>query len=239
MPTPRTPLGGERTRPPCCNPCAGECRPHLAGPLRAGHPGFELLDGLPAPIDYDFFVWKGVEPDHHPYGACYHDLAERRSTGLIEFLQARGVATVLVGGLATDYCVKTSVLQLRRAGFRVIVHLDACRGIAPETVDQARTRMIEAGAELAQTLADVNACWTPDMPPFSTAHRHRRPPSQQPGERVSRAAACEEPDMPPILHSLLDTDAYKLHMQQAVFHRYPDADVVAEFHSRNEEICCP
>ena len=53
-----------------------------------GTPGFELLDGLPAPIDYDFFVWKGVEPDLHPYGACYHDLAERRSTGLIEFLQA-------------------------------------------------------------------------------------------------------------------------------------------------------
>ena len=120
-----------------------------------GTPGFELLDGLPAPIDYDFFVWKGVEPDLHPYGACYHDLAERRSTGLIEFLQARGVTTVLVGGLATDYCVKTSVLQLLRAGFRVIVHLDACRGIAPETIDQARTRMIEAGAELAQTLADI------------------------------------------------------------------------------------
>ncbi|TFF81232.1 nicotinamidase [Aeromonas taiwanensis] len=117
--------------------------------------GFELLDGLPAPIDYDFFVWKGVEPDLHPYGACYHDLAERRSTGLVEFLQARGVSTVLVGGLATDYCVKTSVLQLLRAGFRVIVHLDACRGIAPETIAQARAQMIEAGAELAQTLADV------------------------------------------------------------------------------------
>ena len=45
--------------------------------------------------------------------------------------------------------------------------------------------------------------------------------------------------MPPILHSLLDTDAYKLHMQQAVFHRYPDAEVVAEFHSRNEEDLLP
>ena len=45
--------------------------------------------------------------------------------------------------------------------------------------------------------------------------------------------------MPPILTSLLDTDAYKLHMQQAVFHRYPDAEVVAEFHSRNEEDLLP
>ncbi|MGY3869903.1 isochorismatase family protein [Aeromonas crassostreae] len=120
-----------------------------------GTPGFELLDGLPAPIDYDFFVWKGIEPDLHPYGACYHDLAGRRSTGLIEFLHSRGVTTVLAGGLATDYCVKTSVLQLRQAGFRVIVHLAACRGIAPDTVASAHTQMIEAGAELAQTLIDV------------------------------------------------------------------------------------
>ncbi|MGE6108574.1 nicotinate phosphoribosyltransferase [Aeromonas sobria] len=45
--------------------------------------------------------------------------------------------------------------------------------------------------------------------------------------------------MQPILTSLLDTDAYKLHMQQAVYHRYPDAEVVAEFHSRNEEDLLP
>lgn len=120
-----------------------------------GTRGFELLDGLPAPIDYDFFIWKGVEPDLHPYGACYHDLAERRSTGLLEFLQARGVDTVLVGGLATDYCVKTSVLQLRRAGLRVIVHLAACRGIAPDTVSSALLAMREAGAELAADLHEV------------------------------------------------------------------------------------
>ncbi|MFX5522361.1 isochorismatase family protein, partial [Acinetobacter baumannii] len=79
-------------------------------------PGFELLDELPRPIDYDFFVWKGVEPDLHPYGACYHDLAERRSTGVIEYLRQNGVSHVLVGGLALDYCVKNTALQLRRAG---------------------------------------------------------------------------------------------------------------------------
>ena len=80
-----------------------------------GTPGFELLDGLPAPLDYDYFVWKGVEPDLHPYGACYHDLAEKRSTGVIEFLRHNGIDLVLLGGLALDYCVKTTALQLRRA----------------------------------------------------------------------------------------------------------------------------
>lgn len=114
-----------------------------------GSPGFELLDGLPHPVDYDFFVWKGVEPDLHPYGACFHDLTEQRSTGLIEFLQARQVDTIIVGGLATDYCVKTSVLQLCRAGFKVIVHLAACRGIAEPTITQACQQMTAAGALLA------------------------------------------------------------------------------------------
>ena len=40
----------------------------------------------------------------------------------------------------------------------------------------------------------------------------------------------------PILHSLLDTDAYKLHMQQAVFHRYYDVNVAAEFRCRGDDM---
>ncbi|WP_071995065.1 nicotinate phosphoribosyltransferase [Erwinia mallotivora] len=39
----------------------------------------------------------------------------------------------------------------------------------------------------------------------------------------------------PILTTLLDTDAYKLHMQQAVFHRYQTVSVVAEFRCRGDE----
>ncbi|MBV7403626.1 nicotinate phosphoribosyltransferase [Enterobacter sp. ENT03] len=40
----------------------------------------------------------------------------------------------------------------------------------------------------------------------------------------------------PILHTLLDTDAYKLHMQQAVYHRYADVQVVAEFRCRGDDL---
>lgn len=40
---------------------------------------------------------------------------------------------------------------------------------------------------------------------------------------------------PPIITSLLDTDAYKLHMQQAVFHHYNQVSVVAEFRCRSDE----
>ncbi len=39
----------------------------------------------------------------------------------------------------------------------------------------------------------------------------------------------------PIISSLLDTDAYKLNMQQAIFHHYPEVEVAAEFHCRSDE----
>ncbi|KAA9001142.1 nicotinate phosphoribosyltransferase [Affinibrenneria salicis] len=43
----------------------------------------------------------------------------------------------------------------------------------------------------------------------------------------------------PVLTSLLDTDAYKLHMQQAVYHQYYDVQVAAEFRCRSDELLGP
>ncbi len=122
-----------------------------------GTRGFELLDGLPKPSAYDYFVWKGVEPDMHPYGACFHDLQDRLSTGAIEFLHSKRITTVLVGGLATDYCVATTALQLRRAGLDVIVNLGACRGITPETCVQAEEKLRANGVRLIQSAAQLQA----------------------------------------------------------------------------------
>ncbi len=58
-----------------------------------------------------------------PYGACYHDLKNTLSTGVIEYLKCHNIiTTVICGGLATDYCVKNTVLQLRQVGFEVILN---------------------------------------------------------------------------------------------------------------------
>ncbi len=122
-----------------------------------GTRGFELLDTLPKPSEYDYFVWKGVEPDMHPYGACFHDLQDRLSTGAIEFLHSKCVTTVLVAGLATDYCVCTTALQLRRAGFDVIVNLGASRGITPETCARAEENLRLNGVRLIQSAAELQA----------------------------------------------------------------------------------
>lgn len=111
--------------------------------------GFEFIEGLPDVSDYSYMVWKGIEVNLHPYGACYHD--DKMSTGVIEWLNSREVKVILVGGLALDYCVKFTVLELLAAGFVVVVHLPATRGIAKETVDTALAEMIAAGAIISET----------------------------------------------------------------------------------------
>jgi nicotinamidase/pyrazinamidase len=130
---------------------------HWRAHCMPGTRGFELLPGLPPISDYDFFVWKGIEVDYHPYGACWHDHAEKLSTGVIEFLGSKGVDTVIVGGLATDYCVKLTVAQLRRAGFGVVVNLGACRGIAPESTDKALAEMRSLGVQFVQSASEIDA----------------------------------------------------------------------------------
>ncbi|MGD9592382.1 MAG: isochorismatase family protein [Candidatus Berkiella sp.] len=120
-----------------------------------GTKGFEGLQGLPHPSMYDFFVWKGIEPDLHPYGSCFHDLQEKLSTGVIEFLHQNGVSHVIVGGLATDYCVKTTVLQLLNAGFNVIVNLGGCRGLSPLTIKEAISEMKAHGADIIQSTQEL------------------------------------------------------------------------------------
>jgi len=120
-----------------------------------GTKGFELIDGLPSPADYDFFVWKGIELDMHPYGACYHDLGNQLSTGVIEYLKVKEITTIIVGGLATDYCVKTTALQLKKADFEVVVNLDACRGIAKQTVSDAIEEMKTAEIIIINHINDI------------------------------------------------------------------------------------
>ena len=120
-----------------------------------GTDGNRLIPGLPAEGDYDLVIEKGQDPLNHPYGACYQDLAEQVSTGAIEWLRQRQIDTVIVGGLATDYCVKTTVLQLLRAGFTVLVNLAACRGVAAATSAAALDEMRGAGALLITDSAEL------------------------------------------------------------------------------------
>jgi nicotinamidase/pyrazinamidase len=52
-----------------------------------------------------------------------------QGTNLAENLHSRGIKTLFVGGLATDYCVKETILDGLREGFEVYHLDDASRGV--------------------------------------------------------------------------------------------------------------
>jgi nicotinamidase/pyrazinamidase len=70
---------------------------------------------------------------------------------LVDDLAARGVDHLYVGGLATDYCVKHSVLDAVRHGIDVTVLTDAIRAVDVQPGDGARAldEMRNAGAAFA------------------------------------------------------------------------------------------
>lgn len=120
-----------------------------------GSEGNRLLPGLPGEEEYHLVIGKGMDPEKHPYGACYHDLAGSESTGAIEFLKDNGITTVLVGGLATEYCVRQTATQLLDAGFDVILNLGACRGLDPQAIEQAIAGLQGLGATVVNSAAEL------------------------------------------------------------------------------------
>lgn len=121
-----------------------------------GTQGVELLPGLPAIREYDFQINKGIDPDAHPYGAFYHDQADTLSTGGIEFLQSRNIDTVIVGGLALDFCVKKSVEQLLDAGFKVVLNLASTRAVFAENANAVAQELADKGITLVESSAALD-----------------------------------------------------------------------------------
>lgn len=117
----------------------------------AGSYGSEFPKSLKSEkIEKTFY--KGVEERVDSYSAFY-DNAHRRSTGLSEYLKERGVSEIEIVGLATDYCVKYSVLDALRDGFQVTVHLEGSKGIElfPKDIERALEEMRLAGAQFYPT----------------------------------------------------------------------------------------
>jgi nicotinamidase/pyrazinamidase len=103
----------------------------------AFHPNLD-----PQPFDAVF--------DKGEYEAAYSGFegTSRDGVPLAEWLRTHGVRHVDVAGIATDHCVRATVLDALAAGFDVRVLLDLTAGVAPETTDRAMEAMRSAGAEL-------------------------------------------------------------------------------------------
>jgi len=76
-----------------------------------------------------------------------------RATELESMLRERGVGRVVIGGLATDYCVRATALDAMARGFPVAVLTDAVAAVDRQSGDGARALydLAAAGAELAAT----------------------------------------------------------------------------------------
>lgn len=121
-----------------------------------GSPGAALAPALQARLGSIAAVFqKGTNPRIDSYSGFF-DNGRRSSTGLSEWLRARGVESVVVLGLATDYGVRFTVLDALEQGFATTVVRDGCRAINLEPGDDAAAfvEMVAAGAEVVDS-ADI------------------------------------------------------------------------------------
>ncbi len=92
-------------------------------------------------------IRKGFRKEIDSYSAFYEN-DETTTTGLSGYLRERNIDTLYAVGLATDFCVKWSVIDGMEEGFDVFVVKDAVKGIDIDgSVDQAWQEMLDAGAE--------------------------------------------------------------------------------------------
>ncbi|WP_208353944.1 bifunctional nicotinamidase/pyrazinamidase [Pseudaestuariivita rosea] len=96
----------------------------------------------------NLIIRKGFRLQVDSYSAFFEN-DQTTPTGLEGYLRTRGVDTVTLVGLATDFCVNYSAQDAARLGFKVAVDLSACRAIDLNgSLDQARQAMEKAGCIL-------------------------------------------------------------------------------------------
>ena len=115
-----------------------------------GTPGAEFHAALDTSA-FDEVIQKGTDPATDGYsGFAGTDLADR--------LWSRGTTRLFVAGLATDYCVRATVLEAIENGFDAVVVTDAVRAVNVQPDDGARAldEMAAAGAT-PMTSAEIDS----------------------------------------------------------------------------------
>ena len=96
-------------------------------------------------------IRKGFHKDVDSY-STFEEADRKTSTGLGPYLKARGVDTVFLTGLATDFCVLWSAVDARKLGFTTYVIEDATRGIDFNgSLAAAWKQMADAGVKRIQS----------------------------------------------------------------------------------------
>jgi nicotinamidase/pyrazinamidase len=110
------------------------------------HPSVEIPIGVPR-------VRKGAngEDGYSGFTMRHPETGVDRATELEGMLRERAIERVVVCGLATDYCVRATVLDAVRLGFGVSLLVDAVAAVnlAPDDGDRALLEMAEAGVTIS------------------------------------------------------------------------------------------
>jgi nicotinamidase/pyrazinamidase len=116
-----------------------------------GSKGAQFHPDLKLPADV-LIVSAGMGADEDGYSGFLG--IDDRGVKLVDLLRQRGIERIFVGGLATDYCVKHTVLDGLKEGFKVVLLTDSIRGVnlKPGDSEQAIAEMVQAGAEIAADL---------------------------------------------------------------------------------------
>ena len=90
---------------------------------------------------------KGINSQIDSYSG-FHDNGKIRSTGLSNYLKTNNVTSIDYVGLATEYCVKFTVLDSIEEGFKTSVILNGIKGINLEESNKALKEMKSIGIDL-------------------------------------------------------------------------------------------
>lgn len=97
----------------------------------------------------DLIIRKGYNPAIDSYSAFFEN-DKTTPTGLEGYLRTRGIDTLTMVGLATDFCVNYSAVDAARLGFTVTVRQDLCRAI---DFDGSLAAAVEGMGQAGVTLA--------------------------------------------------------------------------------------
>lgn len=133
----------------------GECGeldglPQIWWPIHCvqGQPGADFHPALDTSA-FSLIVQKGTQPHIDSYSAFF-DNGHRAQTTLDAWLRQQGVTHLTIMGLATDYCVKFTVLDALALKYEVEVLTEGCRGVNlhPDDSQNALHDMERHGARL-------------------------------------------------------------------------------------------
>ncbi len=97
----------------------------------------------------EMVIRKGFRRAIDSYSAFFEN-DHKTPTGLEGYLRTRGVTTLTLVGLATDFCVAYSAIDAAKLGFDVTVRMDLCRAIDLNgSLEAAKQDMAQAGVTLA------------------------------------------------------------------------------------------